>query len=64
MCSSEPDIDNFGETLKKVYSEQIAEDYSFDILNYLKHTDPRLNNFLDYHSITKSLRAKMVDWMI
>ena len=47
-----------------MYSDQIAEAYSLDILSYFRHTDPRLNNFLDYHSITKSLRAKMVDWMI
>ena len=64
MCSSEPDLDSFAQDLKRVYSEQIAEDYSFDILSYLKQTDPRLDNFLGSHSITKSLRAKMVDWMI
>ena len=63
-CSSEPDTDSFGDDLKKVYSEQIAHDYSYDILGYLKHTDPRLDNFLECHSISKSLRAKMVDWMI
>ena len=63
-CSSEPEIDDFAEDLKAVYSEQIAQDYSYDILSHLRNKDPSLNNFLSYHSITPSLRAKMVDWMI
>ena len=63
-CSLEVDLDSLGLSLKRQYSDQIAEDYSSDIFNHVSECGLELGSFLSKHSITPSLRAKMVDWMI
>ena len=64
MCSMEPEQDFLGQSLKQRYSDQIAEDYSEDIFKHISECDLELGSFLTRHSITPSLRAKMIDWMI
>ena len=64
LCSSQPDVDDFEKSLKALYSEQIAQNYAYDIMTHLKNVDPNISNFIAHHSITPSLRAKMIDWMI
>lgn len=59
---AEPDF--LGLSLKQRYSDQIAEDYSEDIFRHISQSELELGSFLSKHSITPSLRAKMIDWMI
>lgn len=33
-------------------------------MSHFRNSDPNLGSFLSYHSVTPTLRAKMVDWMI
>jgi hypothetical protein len=61
---SETSRDHMGEGLKNEYSEQICRDYSDDIFSYLTERELELDSFMSHHSISISLRAKMVDWMI
>ena len=42
----------------------IAKDYSEEILNHISSSAPIQKDMLNNHSITSSLRSKMVDWMI
>jgi len=60
----EPELDFLGLSLKQRYSELIAEDYSEDIFKHISGCELELESFLAKHSITPSLRAKMIDWMI
>lgn len=50
--------------LKNTYTHLITRDYSQDILTHLITTAQGQKGLLANHSITPSLRSKMVDWMI
>lgn len=50
--------------LKQTYSAMIARDYSEDILTHISNCAPSQKDMLNNHSISASLRSKMVDWMI
>jgi hypothetical protein len=52
------------EQLKKTYSLLVRKDYSADILSHLCATAQPQRDMLAAHSISASLRSKMVDWMI
>lgn len=50
--------------LKAQYSLLVQEDYSEDILGRLCQAAAARPGILSRHTITASLRSKMVDWMI
>lgn len=56
--------ETLSEHLKKTYSQQVKKDYSDDILSHLCCSSVNSPGFLENHSISASLRSKMVDWMI
>ena len=53
-----------GITLSQLYTEQIIQDYKEPIFQQLSEYGNDLEGFLTGHTISTSLRAKMVDWMI
>jgi hypothetical protein len=58
------EVEAVGERLKRDYSQQVAAEYSEEIFEHMKRREQNLESFLAHHTISASLRAKMVDWMI
>ena len=56
--------ESLAEQLKKTYTQLITKDYSHDILNHIAERAEGHKGLLSSHSITATLRSKMVDWMI
>ena len=50
--------------LSQIYTQQIMQDYKEPIFRQLSEYENDLEGFLTGHSISTSLRAKMIDWMI
>lgn len=58
------DVEDYGLQLKRHYSQQVASDYADDIFQSISSAQLNTQACLSSHTISPTLRSRMVDWMI